>query len=196
MTPSARFRGSSRQHPCPVCSRTTDDKCRASDELILCYVGDMFAPPPGLKPGDTITIDGKLWAVVALDAGFAGNSVAFRPDKPRPGAPPCNPRRVRHRAAVTLTTLHRHWLALRSRVHLSFAILDPECLTLDELRRDAAIVAATLASADELLVRMRAARRDVPRVSQLIAPVMVWRRQLHYLHAAITAWDQHYLGTK
>lgn len=196
MTTTQRLRGSSRAHPCPVCGRNTDDKCRIGAEVVFCYCGERFAPPPGLRPGDTITIDGNLWAVVALDAGYAGNSVAFRPHQPKPGAPPHSPRRARRRATITLKTLHADWKRLRARVHAAYGTLDPEQLTLAEIRRDAAIIAAALTTANNLLPALRRARRDLSAVARLIGPTVIWQKALTYQNASITAWQRHYLGSR
>lgn len=68
---------SSRNSPCPVCDRNTDDKCRWSDEFVLCYNGDSFAPPEFLRIGDKIRIDNKPFALCSTNSGFASNSYCF-----------------------------------------------------------------------------------------------------------------------
>ena len=68
---------SSRNNPCPVCERNTDDKCRWNDEFILCYDGDSFAPPGHLRVGDKIKLNGQSFALCSTLSGFAGNSHCF-----------------------------------------------------------------------------------------------------------------------
>lgn len=68
---------SSRNTPCPICHRNTDDKCRWNDEFILCYDGDSFAPPQHLRVGDKVKIEAETFALCSTLSGFAGNSHCF-----------------------------------------------------------------------------------------------------------------------
>ncbi|MGA0163949.1 MAG: hypothetical protein ACO3LE_06810 [Bdellovibrionota bacterium] len=68
---------SSRNTPCPICQRNTDDKCRWSDEFILCYDGDSFAPPRHLRVGDRIKVNAETFALCSTLSGFAGSSHCF-----------------------------------------------------------------------------------------------------------------------
>lgn len=68
---------SSRNTPCPICHRNTDDKCRWNDEFILCYDGDSFAPPQHLRVGDKVKIGAETFALCSTLSGFAGNSHCF-----------------------------------------------------------------------------------------------------------------------
>lgn len=91
--------------PCPVCGRTADGDCRWGQEVILCHQGQRNGPPEGLRVGDTIAIDGRLWALVAVGGGFDGAAAVFRPHRPLQGhgARPAAPRPVVDTAAaVTL----------------------------------------------------------------------------------------------
>jgi hypothetical protein len=69
-------KSSSKHNPCPICGRSTNDRCRISDDQILCYRGKSFGPPD-LAIGETIEIDGIEWAYVKDMAGFSGNSALF-----------------------------------------------------------------------------------------------------------------------
>lgn len=69
--------------PCPVCGRTADSDCRWGDALILCHQGQRHAPPNGLRIGDTLLIDGRLWALVRVGGGFDGAAAVFKPHQPR-----------------------------------------------------------------------------------------------------------------
>ena len=68
---------SSRNTPCPICRRNTDDKCRWNDEFILCYDGDSFAPPQHLRVGDKIKVNAETFALCSTLSGFAGSSHCF-----------------------------------------------------------------------------------------------------------------------
>lgn len=68
---------SSRNTPCPICQRNTDDKCRWNDEFILCYDGDSFAPPQHLRIGDKIKVNAETFALCSTLSGFAGSSHCF-----------------------------------------------------------------------------------------------------------------------
>jgi hypothetical protein len=68
---------SSRNTPCPICHRNTDDKCRWNDEFILCYDGDSFAPPRHLRIGDKIKVNTETFALCSTLSGFAGSSHCF-----------------------------------------------------------------------------------------------------------------------
>jgi len=66
---------SGRNHSCPVCSRVKDADCRWSDEIILCHTGT------DLRPGSTIAIDGRQWALIRHNGGFSGQAAVFRPHR-------------------------------------------------------------------------------------------------------------------
>ena len=74
---------SSKTTPCPCCGRTKDPDCRFSDELILCHNGSTSGPPAQLRIGETITIQGRPWALVKTDAGYDGAAHCFRPHRER-----------------------------------------------------------------------------------------------------------------
>ncbi len=81
--PRARWTGSSRRSPCPVCGRNTDGKCRRQADLISCWHGSRFHPPAGLRLRDVLTVEGRDWAVVNLSGGFGSNSLILAPHQPR-----------------------------------------------------------------------------------------------------------------
>lgn len=66
---------SSKKTPCPVCGRTKDGDCAWSSDVIFCHSGS------DLSISQTITIDGKPWALVKLNAGFSGQAAVFRPHR-------------------------------------------------------------------------------------------------------------------
>ena len=76
---------SSRKNPCPVCARDTDDKCRWSDEFILCYQGSRFHPPD-YRLGEVVHLpDWPEMACTSLSAGFSGQHLLLTPNRPLEG---------------------------------------------------------------------------------------------------------------
>ena len=72
---------SSKATPCPCCGRTKDPDCRFDDDLILCHNGSTSGPPSHLRIGDTITIQGRPWALVKTEAGYDNSAHCFRPHR-------------------------------------------------------------------------------------------------------------------
>ena len=89
---------SRKNNPCPICGRTKDTDCRWSDDVILCHQGRSFGPPAELQVGDTITIEGKAWALVSRKGGFDGSAAVFKPH--RPGQKPQQRSLPSHRPAA------------------------------------------------------------------------------------------------
>ena len=52
--------------PCPICARDHSGACTTYSGggrlRVNCFHGQSFQPPTALRPGDTITIDGRCWA--------------------------------------------------------------------------------------------------------------------------------------
>ena len=71
------MKASGRNNPCPVCSRVKDADCRWNDTTILCHSGT------DLRPGQTITIDGQVWAFIHHNGGFSGSAAVFKPHRER-----------------------------------------------------------------------------------------------------------------
>lgn len=68
---------SSKRNPCPICGRTANDRCRFNDEAVLCHWGSDLHPPEGMHVGDTVEINGVVWALTRTDCGHAGSSSMF-----------------------------------------------------------------------------------------------------------------------
>ena len=73
---------SKRNNPCPVCGRNKDSDCRWDDDVIFCHNGTNFAPPDHLKVGDTLTLDGVVWALVKTNSGHTGLCHVFKLNRP------------------------------------------------------------------------------------------------------------------
>ena len=71
------------------CSRNTDSKCRWSETTITCYPGQSFGPRVH-TPGDTINVNGVLWALVRKNGGFSGQHYVFKLDRGKQSGEPIN----------------------------------------------------------------------------------------------------------
>ena len=75
---------SGRHRPCPVCGRDVDGDCRWKEgEIIWCHIGTRFAPPSDLRIGDTLSLDGREWALVRKDGSYDRSAFTFIPHRPR-----------------------------------------------------------------------------------------------------------------
>lgn len=141
---------SSPARPCPCCGRTRDSDCRWNDNTILCHRGKTHGPPAHLKRGDIHQIDGKPWAVVRLDGGYAGCAMVLKPHRGK----------VRSRAYRRLLQANRPPMdrvgrvaaeeieKVISEIDRALAIPPFEYQRPDELRRDFALVLDTYESAN------------------------------------------------
>ena len=75
--------------------------------MIFCHQGSHQGPDPSLRIGDVIDIDGKQWALVARDSGFAGKAAQLRPHRERRDEPKRHIPRRQARAAGVINDLHR-----------------------------------------------------------------------------------------
>jgi CRISPR-associated protein Cmr3 len=60
-----RWIPSSRNQPCPICSRSKDGDCRIRQDgqMLFCHRGKTLGPPERLKAGDVVTdAEGRAWA--------------------------------------------------------------------------------------------------------------------------------------
>ena len=155
---------SSPARPCPCCGRTRDSDCRWNDTTILCHQGQSHGPPSHLKRGDTIDIDGKQWAVIRFDGGFAGCAMVLKPHRGRArsrayrrlleGTPPPMDK-VGQLAAEELEQAI-------AEVDRALAIPPLEFLRPDEMRRDFALVLETYESVSAFRKTVKKLARSRP----------------------------------
>lgn len=158
---------SSRRSPCPICRRDTDGDCRFGADLILCHQGTRFAPPPNLRPGDVVTVDGAPWALIRTGAGYDGAAFEFRPHRPRVDHRVGHFRRARRYRQRSPQLLA--WNALLQFLSaFREAMLCPEFTqcTLAELRHYFRVIDSAMDAGNQLL----------PRLSALSATDQKWRR--------------------
>ena len=139
---------SSPARPCPCCGRTRDSDCRWNDNTILCHQGQSHGLPSHLKRGDTIDIDGKQWAVIRFDGGFAGCAMVLKPHRGR-----ARSRAYRRLLEATPPPMGRVGQLAAEELEQAIAEVDRalaippfEFLRPDEMRRDFALVLETYES--------------------------------------------------
>jgi hypothetical protein len=190
-----RWMSSSRQTPCPLCGRDTDDKCRRSADLISCFWGERFSPPVGLRVGQVVNIEGCRWAVLNVTGGFAGSSVILRPHVGRADFKPAARRRQKREAAAVAPALRELFGKVRCYVHAALAVGEFQGATTEQLRRDQELLAATIRHLQELRGPLVLARREDPGMGRLVAAVDHWLRLISYQAADLAAFDRRALGT-
>jgi hypothetical protein len=192
---SIRWTHSSNRHPCPVCGRDSDDKCRRQPDLIACYRGERFGPPAGLKLGQVLDLESRRWAVVALAGGFAGNRLILRPHVDRLDFKPAQRKQRQREVAVLAPVLRDLFAKVRAYVHAALAVLDLEHATAEQFRRDQQLLIATRRHLQELRQPLVIARREDPSLGRLIKAIDLWLREVTYQARDFEAFDRWSLGT-
>jgi hypothetical protein len=190
-----RWTSSSRRHPCPVCRRDVDDKCRRQPDLLSCYWGDRFHPPAGLKLGQVLDLEGRRWAVVNLSGGAMGNSLILRPHVDRLDFRPAQRQQRRREVAVLAPALREVFARVRAYVHAALALLEPQQATAEDVRRGRELLAATCRHLQDLREPLAEARRDDPSLGRLVAAVDHWQRLVAYQAAELESFQRWALGT-
>jgi len=72
---------SGRNNPCPSCGRQSDGDCRWSTDVIFCHQGSSHGPDQSLAVGDTVVINGAVWALVKRNGGFDGAADVLKPHR-------------------------------------------------------------------------------------------------------------------
>jgi hypothetical protein len=129
-----RYQRSGRHNPCPACGRTKDADCAWTDDAILCHQGAEPRPTDGLRPGQTIEINGVLWALIRSDAGYSGCADLLKPHE----GPPVRLSRAEYTLREQLLRKAKARLAEQKQTFLSLVAavqqhVDPYWLTLSEL---------------------------------------------------------------
>lgn len=130
-----RLQRSGRNNPCPSCGRVKDGDCAFNSETILCHQGSDPRPTDNLRPGDTIVINGTVWALIRHNAGYSGCADLLKPHNDRSPVPMTRAERRAHDAVIGETNR-----LLADRKAVLFALVkkvrrhvDPIWLTLSEL---------------------------------------------------------------
>ena len=174
---------SSRAQPCPVCTRDRDDKCRWDEHRLLCFVGETFAPPANLEPGEVITgEDGIQWAFVRHGAGFANASALFVPhvDRPLPSQDPAERLLQAQRNAAMRTGLRMDLALLPGRVEAALGAPDYELLPLAEIRHWTELISRTHTWVGKVRKRTMELRHLAPELAVVLPELADHILQLAY----------------
>ncbi|MCT0223864.1 hypothetical protein [Synechococcus sp. CS-1328] len=162
--------------------------------MLSCWKGST-CHPPDLRLGQTVTIEGAIWAVVDLNGGFASNSLVLKPHVERDSFRPPSPALRRKVATVVEPEFRRLLTRVRRQYRAALAAPDSFWLPPDEIRRHEAIAAATLITLQRFLRQLNLHRRDVPAVAALVPAMHAWIRQTGFELAAHERFQRITLGT-
>lgn len=175
--------------PCKICGRTKDGDCRSTPDLILCHTGT------DLRPGETITIDGQLWAFIRGNGGFSGMAAVFRPHSDR--APLDQRSTAKHdaqtkaRHAVAAYSIERFYEAFQA----AWDLPDFHTLTPDQLCQGAATLARAQEVGTALAKNLQCLWREAPELKELHRErVNGYLKSLAYQVEDFRHFKQHYLG--
>lgn len=192
---SGRWIPSGKNSPCPLCGRDVDGKCRRTDSLISCYVGERFSPPAGMLLGQVVNVEGRRWAVVSLAGGFAGNSLIMRPHVHCLDLKPAARRQQKREVAAVAPVLRDLFGRVRLWVHACLAIGEFEHATVEELHRAYELLTTTISALQEMRGPLVLARREDPSMGRRVAVVDYWLRQVSYQADDLAAFSCRALGT-
>ena len=187
---------SSKKAPCPVCGRVKDPDCRFSDDVILCHQGSHHGPPAHLRIGDTLTIQGQLWALTGTNAGYDGAAHCFRPHRERKQISHRPPSAEHLQMAQAKRSLAVHAIErFFERFQQAWDVMDFHSLPMPELREAFALIyeveqeGLTLARSIQSIWREHHDLRDRHR-----ARFDQYVRNLQYQRQDVDDFRQHYLG--
>ncbi len=190
-----RLSRSGPRNPCPACGRVKDADCAWGSEIILCHQGKEARPTDQLRPGQTITVNGQVWALIRTNAGHSGCADLFRPH--RGGEIRFETKRERQAFERVMRTAQDRLKIQRQRFLLVVSEvrehLDPYWLTPDELnaaqeREEAAIALGISLQRETAIARRYSRSREETLNTALLL------KELGYQAAHTRAWRKHYLG--
>jgi len=192
---AGRWVSSSKKAPCPLCGRDTDDKCRRREGVIHCYQGSRFGPPPHLKRGDVLTVEGSQWYVADLAGGFSGAHTVLRPHVSRADFRPAVKQARQRQAANLEPVLLDLFRRVRAWVQAALGIPELRLSTLEEIREARTIVATAAEALAEIRPPLLEARRERPELGRLVSAVDLWAREVRYQQADLELFWRRDLGT-
>lgn len=188
---------SGKNNPCPICGRDKDDKCRWDDEIILCYCGDDFAPPPMFRVGQIVKAFGLNWALVNKAAGFASASYCFIRNKPLQNVSLFSEREkevfVKKKIACS-TGLDLAFRDLRKIYHFSLSARCLECMTLQELKSYKVASMKVSARARALRRFIAKNRTSLGKRAREVIALRIWEKQAMYDLKEFERFERYYLG--
>lgn len=184
--PCARLHYSSKQNPCPICSRTKDGDCRWGDDWIACHSG---AAANNLRPGQIIEANGCTWYLSRTNGGHSGSAHIYRLHRPGQRQRQHRSKRNTHSLAI-VATCRRFYALLRPRVHAAQRLPLWEHCSPVELR----LVPDTYTSIQQLIHLLQRARRSDPTLVPLLPIARHWLKAIGYQLADLQRFQRQHLG--
>jgi len=188
---------SSKKDPCGICGRTTDDKCRWSDNFISCYYGNSFHPPSSLRLGDRIDAFGKSWKLVKLNGGFSGGSYIFAvANDDEPIRRQTKQEREQYRKQIDFVSHKSKKLLsdLRKKVQQCHALKDFFTMTPNEIRKANAILQLTVDDCDAALKFVLRNQRMIANSQKLRRAYLIWQKSIRYQKKSLDLFIAENLG--
>jgi hypothetical protein len=177
---------SSKQNPCPICSRIKDGDCRWGDDWIACHSG---AAANNLRPGQIIEANGCTWYLSRINGGHSSSAHIYRPH--RPGQRQRQHRSKRNTDSLAIVaTCRRFYALLRPRVHAALRLPLWEHCSPGEQR----LVADTHTSIQQLIHLLQQARRSDPTLALLLPIARRWLKAIGYQLADLQCFQRQHLG--
>ncbi|RPF80722.1 MAG: hypothetical protein CBB80_010595 [Synechococcus sp. TMED20] len=193
------MKASGRNNPCPCCGRNINGSCRWNDDTILCFHGETFSPPSDLRPGDTITINGKPWALIRRDGGFSGMAAVFKPHRERSKGVHKTDTPNTAQELLSRQTKRSQWAHILDQFHNAFDAAwdapDFYTATPDELHSACAAITDAQVKAAALKPHLRTIWRDHDDLSQLHRlRVEAQLKSIAYIAEDLRQFQQNELG--
>jgi hypothetical protein len=188
---------SSRNDPCPICSRNTDDKCRWDSNFISCYYGDSFHPPNSLRVGDFAEAFGQRWRLVRQNGGFSGGSYIFALCKEEaPARYYTREERELYRKQVDfIAHKSRKTISLlRKQVHRCFGLPVLSSMNFEQICEARELLQSTLNDCENAIKFVTQNRRSIPDAKRLTTAFSIWAKLIKNQKKDVDHFAQHYLG--
>lgn len=189
---------SSKQNPCPVCGRNSDDKCRWNDSSILCYCGDSFRPPKSLNLGETIKVLGVNWRLISFYSGFANASYLFAKTDNFYYLSPLEKHRrkteIRDEAKEKIAEYRKKFILVRQLLHKSLNIKEIQFLTIREISDGQKLTELAIAECSKLISMLVEYKALITIKKNHIFALKYWEKTLRYQLTDIENFQNLYLS--
>ena len=176
-----------------MCGRIKDSDCRFDDDVIFCHQGSSNGPPSNLDIGDVVNREGRDWALVKTNAGFAGVASVFKPHRPLPKRKHFSPSQRIDEEAKRRNLINAQKKLIEEFIKLAQAaldVLDFESAPPDELKESFALIEKAYFQGREI----REIIGFCPELADWISLVDDANKQLNYQYKDQLYFRKHYLG--
>ena len=176
-----------------MCGRIKDSDCRFDDDVIFCHQGSSNGPPSNLHIGDVVNREGREWALVKTNAGFAGVASVFKPHRPLPKRKHYSPSQRVDEDDKRRNLINAQKKLIEGFIKLSQAaldVLDFESAPPDELKESFALIEKAYFQGKEI----REIVGFCPELKNWISLIDKANKQLLYQYKDQLSFRQNYLG--